>query len=62
MVRHRFSKEEIIICRRLLLKWYDANKRILPWRDWHDVDTNLVAYRGCVSNESLNARERDLLL
>jgi adenine-specific DNA glycosylase len=43
---HRFAKEEIGICRRLMLEWYDANKRKLPWRDWHDVDTNIVAYRG----------------
>jgi len=46
MTRHRFSKEEILICRRSLLAWYDINKRKLPWRDWHDIDTNIVAYRG----------------
>lgn len=43
---HRFSKDDILLCRRLLLAWYDVNKRKLPWRDWHDVDTNIVAYRG----------------
>ena len=47
---HRFSKEEILICRRLLLAWYDANKRKLPWRDWHDVDINIVAYRGAMKH------------
>jgi len=46
MNAHRFSKDDILLCRRLLLAWYDVNKRKLPWRDWHDVDTNLVAYRG----------------
>jgi len=43
---HRFSPEEILIFRRSLLAWYDINKRKLPWRDWHDTDTNIVAYRG----------------
>jgi A/G-specific adenine glycosylase len=43
---HRFSPEEILIVRRSLLAWYDINKRKLPWRDWHDIDTNIVAYRG----------------
>lgn len=47
---HRFSKDEILICRRLLLAWYDANKRKLPWRDWHDVDINIVAYRGVMKH------------
>lgn len=46
---HRFSKDDILLCRRLLLAWYDVNKRKLPWRDWHDVDTNIVAYRVLVS-------------
>lgn len=46
MSRHRFSAEEIANCRRFLLAWYDINKRKLPWRDWHDIDTNIVAYRG----------------
>jgi hypothetical protein len=46
MGRHRFTTEEISICRRSLLAWYDANKRQLPWRDWHDIDKNIVAYRG----------------
>jgi adenine-specific DNA glycosylase len=46
MTRHRFTTEEIFICRRSLLAWYDTNKRKLPWRDWHDIDTNIVAYRG----------------
>ncbi len=46
MTRHRFSTEEIFSCRRLLLAWYDANKRKLPWRDWHDTDANILAYRG----------------
>ena len=46
MARHRFSKEEILICRRSLLAWYDTHKRKLPWRDWHDTDSNVVAYRG----------------
>ena len=46
MTRHRFSTEEISLCRRSLLAWYDANKRKLPWRDWHDTDPNIVAYRG----------------
>ncbi|CAF4970877.1 unnamed protein product, partial [Rotaria sp. Silwood1] len=49
MTRHRFSKEEILICRRSLLAWYDTNKRKLPWRDWHDTNTNIVAYRVLVS-------------
>ena len=46
MARHRFTAEEILLCRRSLLAWYDVNKRKLPWRDWHDTDQNLVAYRG----------------
>ncbi|CAF5208848.1 unnamed protein product, partial [Rotaria magnacalcarata] len=49
MARHRFSKEEILICRRSLLAWYDTYKRKLPWRDWHDADSNVVAYRVLVS-------------
>ncbi|UJR28239.1 hypothetical protein I4U23_009489 [Adineta vaga] len=49
MNRHRFSTEEILICRRSLLAWYDVNKRKLPWRDWHDTDSNIVAYRVLVS-------------
>lgn len=53
MTRHRFTKDEIEFCRRALLTWYDANKRKLPWRDWHDKDTNLVAYRGETSKHLL---------
>ncbi|CAF3694746.1 unnamed protein product [Rotaria socialis] len=49
MARHRFSKEEILIGRRSLLAWYDTYKRKLPWRDWHDTDSNVVAYRVLVS-------------
>ncbi|CAF0740586.1 unnamed protein product [Adineta steineri] len=49
MNRHRFSTEEISIFRRSLLAWYDIHKRKLPWRDWHDIDTNIVAYRVLVS-------------
>lgn len=46
MACHRFSKEEILLLQRSLLAWYDNNKRKLPWRDWHDTDANVVAYRG----------------
>ena len=49
MARHRFSTEEVRSIRRSLLAWYDANKRKLPWRDWHDTDSNIVAYRGAWS-------------
>jgi adenine-specific DNA glycosylase len=59
MNRHRFSKEEILNCRRSLLTWYDANKRKLPWRDWHDIDTNIVAYRGLKKKEENCDRKKE---
>lgn len=61
MALHRFSAEEILMCRRSLLAWYDANKRKLPWRDWHDTDSNIVAYRGCWEKRDAQSMQRSFL-
>ena len=61
MARHRFATEEIALCRRSLLVWYDANKRKLPWRDWHDADESIVAYRGWRVNEHCSKSRRSVL-
>ncbi|XP_054764333.2 adenine DNA glycosylase-like [Lytechinus pictus] len=46
---HRFSETEIESLRKKLLKWYDANKRDLPWRNIKGEDTNHNAYAIWVS-------------
>ncbi|RXG57266.1 Adenine DNA glycosylase [Armadillidium vulgare] len=37
---HLFKKEEVIKIRQLLLEWYDANHRVLPWRNIANTETD----------------------
>ncbi|KAN0030287.1 hypothetical protein ACTA71_010049 [Dictyostelium dimigraforme] len=47
---HKFkSKQEIQEIRESMLKWYEKNKRDLPWRKHVGVDENIIAYRVWVS-------------
>ncbi|KAN0033691.1 hypothetical protein ACTFIV_000153 [Dictyostelium citrinum] len=47
---HKFkSKKEIEEIRESMLKWYEKNKRDLPWRKHDGLEENVIAYRVWVS-------------